>query len=178
MALSARLLSVAVAASLTVGCAAVPPAPAAAPPAQVTAEGLGYFVGDWLAAAVDPGTGEEIRIDYSVEPTLGGAWITGYGESAAIGLKSRDVWGRDPRTGEILRVIFDGSGVYATVRSAGWRGDTLVLEGEVQRKAGALRVRETITRVGPDEFRAVWEALRDGVWTPYSVERLTRRTAA
>jgi len=60
------------------------------------------------------------------------------------------------------------------VRSAGWQGETLVLEGEVRAPSGTVRVRETITRVGANELRAVWEALQDGAWSAYSEERLTR----
>jgi hypothetical protein len=52
-----------------------------------------------------------------------------------------------------------------------------VLEGDSSRNGRTLPLRETITRVGPNEFRAVWEAFRDGAWSPYSVERLTRQAA-
>lgn len=67
--------------------------------------------------------------------------------------------------------MFDSSGTFGTVRSKGWEGERLELEGEA---TSALRVRETITRVGPDELHATWEALLDGTWTAYSVERLRR----
>jgi hypothetical protein len=167
---------------LALGAAAAPaaaqqPAPAVAQtPARTAPEGLEYFVGAWLAEARDPTTGESFSLVYRVEPALGGAWITGYGESPELGFKSRDMWGRDLRTGEIMRVIFNDGGGYATVRSPGWKGDTLVLEGESHGRNAPLRLRETITRVSASEFRAVWEALRDGVWTAYSVERLTRQS--
>lgn len=112
-------------------------------------------------------------IDYRVQTVAGGAWLRGVAEGPD--LRATDMWGRDPRTGEVIRVVFDGSGVYAVVRSKGWAEDTLVLEGDVQREGGPLRVRETIKRIGPDEFEAVWEAFLDGAWTAYSIERLTRR---
>lgn len=141
-----------------------------------TSEGVDYLVGRWVASAEDPGTGETLVIDYEVERTAGGTWLTGSGTSRDGSLKSRDMWGRDPLTGEIIRVVFDGSGAFATVRSRGWEGDRLVLEGDVRSKGGTLRVRETITRLGPDRFRAVWEAHRNGVWTAYSIETLTRQS--
>jgi hypothetical protein len=53
-------------------------------------------------------------------------------------------------------------------------GDTLVLEGSTTSNRGPVVVRETITRLSSTEFQAVWEALLDGVWTTYSVERVTR----
>ena len=135
-------------------------------------EDLAYFVGAWDITATDAKGGGAEAFRYRVEPA--GAWISGAGEGA--GFQARDLWGRDPMSGEILRVIFDGSGTFATVRSAGWQGDRLVLEGEARSKGGVIRVRETITRVGPGEFKAVWEAFRDGAWSAYSVERVIRRT--
>ena len=79
-----------------------------------------------------------------------------------------------PRFGRELCAA-DGSGAFATIRSPGWQGDRLVLEGEVRSKGGILRVRETITRLGRNEFKAVWEARRDGAWVAYSLESLTRQ---
>lgn len=172
------LASMLAAAALAVAAPAAAQESAVPPAAQVTAEGLGYFVGAWTGTGKDPGTGESFNLVYRVEPALGGSWIAGYGESPEIDLKARDMWGRDPRTGEIMRVIFDGSGSYATIRSPGSTGDTLVLEGESQLKRGPVRVRETIRRLGPGEFEAVWELLQDGKWTTYSVERMKRRTDA
>ena len=151
---------------------------AAAAEVPAAPEGLGYFVGDWSASARDPGDGSTVVVSYKVAPALDGAWLAGEAESADLSLRSRDVWGRDPATGEVMRTIFDKSGVYGVVRSRGWEGDRLVLEGEARSKGGTIRVRETISRVGPGEFTAVWEALRDGVWTTYSIERVTRRPVA
>ena len=150
--------------------------PPAAPSAKVAPEGLDYMVGTWLGEGKDPSSGETFSFVYRVEPEVGGAWITGYGESKDAGFKSRDIWGREPKTGEIMRVIFNDGGGYATIRSPGWKGDTLVLEGESYGRTGSLRLRETITRISPTEFQAVWEAFRDGKWAPYSIERVTRRT--
>jgi hypothetical protein len=57
----------------------------------------------------------------------------------------------------------------------GWRGETLVLEGDARSAGGVTRVRETIQRLGPDAFTARWEAYRNGAWSAYSDERATRR---
>lgn len=144
-------------------------------PLQASDEALRFFAGRWLATARDPGTGRSFTLRYEVTPVLGGAWLSGAGESPELGIQVRDMWGRDPATGEIVRVIFQGDGTHGTVRSPGWRGDTLRFEGEVQAGDGVQRVRETITRLGPDEFDALWEAMIDGSWTPYSDEHLVRQ---
>jgi hypothetical protein len=157
------------------------PAGAAAAPrvaeSSIKAQGLDYLVGSWRADAVDPSTGDKFTFDYRVEQAPGGSWIAGFGRSVDGAIQSRDMWGADPLTGGIVRVIFNGNGALATVRSPGWKGNTLVLEGDSSRNGRTLPLRETITRVGPNEFRAVWEAFREGAWSPYSVERLTRLAA-
>jgi agmatinase len=135
-----------------------------------------YLIGAWSISAEDPATHETVAADYRVEQLPGSPWLSGQGVSADRSINARDIWGRDPLTGEIVRVVFDASGAWATVRAKGWTGDTLALEGEVRSGGGTVRVRETITRLGPDRFRAVWEAFRDGRWQAYSIETVTRRT--
>ena len=171
-----RVLAAAVLAVGGVPAAAWAQAPAAAAARPPLAEGVDYLIGRWVGSAEDPGTGERLTIDYRVEPHPGGAWLAGSGLSRDGSLKSRDVWGRDPLTGEILRLVFDSSGAFGVVRSPGWQGDRLVLEGDVRSKGGIVRVRESITRLGPNRFRATWEAQRGGAWVVYSIEELTRQT--
>jgi hypothetical protein len=143
--------------------------------AAAQSEDLRYFVGRWDVASRDPASGEVLHVDYSIEAARGGAWLAGSSVSRDGSLSARDMWGRDPLNGEVIRVIFDGSGTFATVRSPGWAGDKLVLEGEARSKGGTVRVRETISRISPQRFEAVWEAYRNGAWSAYAVETVTRR---
>lgn len=168
------LPTLAAAASATAQGRPTTPEPPPAAASAVASAGLDYFAGSWIVSAKDPNTGEVTKIPYRVEPTLGGAWLTGFAESAELGFRASDMWGRDSRTGEIMRLIFDDRGVYSIIRSPGWDGDTLVLEGDAHSQGGAVRVRETIRRIGAKEFEAVWEARREGRWTPYSIERVIR----
>jgi hypothetical protein len=64
--------------------------------------------------------------------------------------------------------------VLGTVRSRGWQGDTLVLEGVARQKPAPVHVRETIRRESDAAFTATWEAEVDGKWVTYSVEQLRR----
>lgn len=136
---------------------------------------LDYFVGTWRAEAHNPSTGKRFELDYRVEPALRGRWYIGTGHAPALDLEIHDLWGKDPVSGEIVRMIFDSQQTVGTVRSLGWTGDELVLEGEAATRAGLLIVRETITRRGPDELHAVWEARIGQTWTTYSVETLRRQ---
>lgn len=158
-----------------------PPAADAAPadpppsaPAAGCMAAIQYFVGSWVARAENPSTGEKFTLRYRVERALGGSWLAGSGESPELGLEVQDRWGCDPVTQEIVRVIFDSQGTFAMIKSRGWDRDTLVLEGHARAKPGEFPVRETITRLGPAEFKAVWESKSEETWTPYSVEHLTR----
>jgi hypothetical protein len=136
---------------------------------------LDYFVGTWRAEAKNPATGQTFVLDYTVAPMLRGRWYAGTGSAAALDLDIYDLWGKDPVTGEIVRTIFDSAQTSGTVRSKGWSGDVLVLEGDVATSGGRATVRETITKQGPDEFHAVWEAKDGEAWSAYSVEILKRQ---
>jgi hypothetical protein len=143
-------------------------------PAPTVPNELQYFVGTWHVAARDPSTNDLMTITYKVEPSAGGRWLTGHGESSDLSVQARDSWGIDPATGDILRFVFDSSGAYGIVRAREWNGDRLVLEGEAHSKSGPTKVRETITRLGPNRFEAVWEAMQGGSWKAYSIEEATR----
>jgi hypothetical protein len=135
---------------------------------------LDYFVGRWRADAKNPETGASFVLDYAIAPALKGRWYVGTGHAPALDLEIHDLWGKDPVTGEIVRTIFDSAQTTGTVRSAGWKGNVLVFEGEVAASGGRVVVRETIEKKGLDEFHAVWEAKTGDTWSAYSVEKLVR----
>jgi hypothetical protein len=77
---------------------------------------LDYIVGRWEVDATDPTTGQTEKIGYEVQRFVGSAWVSGTAKSTDPGFAAKDVWGRDPLTGEAIRIVFDSSGTYATVR--------------------------------------------------------------
>lgn len=165
---------------LVAGCARDQTSPTSARVSPATAAGeisldprlapIAYFVGEWTAKAENPTTKQRFTLRYTVVPSLKGMWLEGSGVATELGLEIRDYWGVEA-SGEITRTLFDSSGVTGTVRSKGWSGDTLVLEGDIN---AGIRVRETITKRGVRAFDAVWESNSDGTWVAYSVEQLTR----
>jgi hypothetical protein len=158
-------------------CACAASAPPRGTPAPVagTIPELDYFVGRWLAEAKNPMNGQTFALDYRVEPAIKGRWYIGTGHAEALGMEIHDLWGKDPVTGEIVRSIFDSTGTHGTVRSKGWSGDTLVLEGDATTVQGVVHVRETIEKKGADEFHTVWEMKTGEAWQAYSVETLRRQ---
>ncbi|HUQ06546.1 MAG TPA: hypothetical protein VM261_28780 [Kofleriaceae bacterium] len=154
----------------------VPAVPQPQPQSQAHLAPIAYFVGAWTADAKNPATGQAFTLSYTITPSVDGAWLDGAGRAEELGITVSDRWGIDGPTGDIVRVMFDSSGLWGVVRSKGWDGDRLVLEGDANAPGdgGVVRVRETITKVSATEFGAVWESLADGAWTVYSIERLTR----
>ena len=164
------LLAASIALAFTHPAGAQPPTTAAVPENV-----LGYFAGTWDIVATTPGSADVTNYVYEVGPWIQPNWLSGQGRSVPAGEESRDVWGRDGASGELMRIIFADNGTFAVVRSAGWQGNKLVLEGDARSPGGVVRVRETIERLGDNQFLATWEAYREGAWSPYSVERVTRR---
>src|SRR4029453_840207 len=76
---------------------------------------LRYFIGTWDVVSVDPAGDGGLRVCYSVQPFMGKEWISGVARSAKADFGSKDVWGYDRASGELIRVIFDASGTYAIV---------------------------------------------------------------
>ena len=171
----ATILALALSCLLATPLCAAASTPTAGAEAAASQE-LSYFVGRWHVSSFDPQTGERLEIAYVVEPTSTGAWFAGAGSTADGAFGARDMWGRDPRTGELMRVIFDASGAFATVRARAWDGDRLVLEGDALSDNGAVRVRETITRISANRFDAVWEARLNDEWVVYAIETVTRQS--
>lgn len=155
---------------LLVGCAST-----STTPGKGALPELDYFVGSWRAEAKNPTTGKTFVLEYTVRPALRGRWYAGSGTAAALDLEIYDLWGKDAVSGEIVRTIFDSAQTSGTVRSAGWKGNVLVFEGEVATSGGRVTVRETIEKTGPDEFHAVWESKTGEAWSAYSVETLRRQ---
>ncbi|HEU5059910.1 MAG TPA: hypothetical protein VFU21_25440 [Kofleriaceae bacterium] len=163
--------------AILAACGGRAPAPAAreAPPPRSKIPELDYFVGAWTIQARNPATGQRFTMRYLIEPALGGAWLSGHGTSRELGVEVRDYWGRDPAGGGLVRIILQSDGTAGTVRSSGWQGEVLVLEGEVKSGGAVVQVRETITRRGPARFDAVWEQKGPTGWSAYSVEQITRQ---
>lgn len=167
----ARMKALAFAALLLLGCASTRSNVAASKPDP----DLDYFVGNWVINGEDPGSGKKFTLNYRIEPTLDGVWLTGFADSPSMPLKIRDFWGHDPATKGLVRIIVDSGANHGVARATGWQGDTLLFEGTAHGDDGELTVRETITKVSASEFKAVWEAKLEKGWTAYSVEHLQRQ---
>lgn len=159
-----------IASALAVAVAQMGPAP--------QGDFLKYLVGTWRVLSVDPSGGEDLHVCYSVRPFVGQKWISGVATSATRDFGSKDVWGYDGASRQLMRTVFDVSGTHAVVRSTGSESDVLVLEGDATSPGGSMRVRETIRSLSKNKFEARWEALRGGTWSTYALETATRVPSA
>jgi hypothetical protein len=137
---------------------------------------LSELAGRWYVRAENPRTGGKFTLQYVLTPILGGRWVRGVGQSEELMLQVEDLWGKDPVTGDLLRVVFDSSGTYGELRSKGWDNQTLTFLGNARSKEhrSAIGVKLTMTRVSPDELKAVWQSQTEDGWSTYSNEVLTR----
>ena len=65
---------------------------------------------DWDVIVRTPGEAGAATVRYKVRPFSGTAWLSGRGISRELGIDARDVWGRDPLTGDLMRIVFDANG--------------------------------------------------------------------
>lgn len=120
-------------------------------------DALEALVGEWTAEAVDPGTGEPVRGEMTVEWLGGGGYLVQRTTMEnPVFPRTLAMFGPD-RSGErIVQHYFDSRGVarrYAmTLEADAW---TLERDG-VQRYVGRFEDDDTI--------RGAWEWFRDGAW--------------
>lgn len=152
-------------------------------------EPLAFFEGTWRGVAKLGAAAEGEEAHVTLMPDLGGDFLTGTfvvgaagvetdeddGDAKDVELEGRHVWGYDPLKREFFRTFFDSTGLFGTVRSKGWDGDTWIWEGEATTSEQVLAIRQTVKRTGPDAWEATWEAKFEGdVWTVTSVESFER----
>jgi len=124
-----------------------------------------YFRGKWtITVKEDPSA----AYTWTVSEDLKREWLVGVVDKGGERV-STDLW--RVNAGVIERYVFTNDGVFMKVVSSGWKSGKLVLSGIGNGKAIDFRVRETITRISDNKFRAVWERQSDdGKWTVFSDE--------
>lgn len=69
----------------------------------------------------------------------------------------------------------DNMGGWAQSSAAGWKGDTLVYEGEGHMGGQTMKSRDTFTRGGPSTMKHAWEMQVKGKWMPAGEETCTKK---
>lgn len=141
-------------------------------------EPLAFFEGSWRGVNEQDAAGEPAEVHFTLELDLGGDWLSGgfvVGTGAETELEGKHVWGYDPLAREFLSTFFDSTGLFGTLRSKGWDGETWTWEGQATTSEQTLPIRQTITRTGPDSIEVLWEArFEKDRWTQTSRETMER----
>ena len=132
---------------------------------------IAYFEGSWSCQGKmneSPlGPAGEIQGTADIKRDLGGFWQSGTIKGTSKNMPPME--GRfhatyDPAAKQFMMLWVDNMGGWAQSRSSGWKGDTIVYEGEARMGPQKMRARDTFTRSGAGTMKHMWEAEIDGKW--------------
>jgi hypothetical protein len=81
----------------------------------------------------------------------------------------------DSAAKQFLMIWVDNMGGWSQSRSSGWKGDTLVYEGDAHMGGQTMRSRDTFTRSGAGSMRHAWEAQINNKWMPLGEETCKKK---
>ena len=132
--------------------------------------GLDYFKGTWT---VTMKSNPALSFRWTVREELKSSWLVGVVEQNGEKV-STDFWREDGN--KIERFAFTAGGLFVRIESAGWDAGRLLFTGVMSDRTGETNVRETIIKVDPRQFRALWELENpQGRWVVFSDETCTKQ---
>jgi hypothetical protein len=81
----------------------------------------------------------------------------------------------DSATKQFVMLWVDNMGGWAQSASSGWRGDTIVYEGDTHIGGQTMKSRDTFTKSGPAAMTHSWEAQMNGKWMPIGEETCKKK---
>lgn len=132
---------------------------------------LSYFEGTWSCSGkmnetpVNPAGTMTTTVEIGKD--LGGHWQSGVVKGSMPNMppfegKFYVTW--DPAAKQYAMLWMDSAGAWARSMSPGWKGDTLVYEGQSHMGGQAMKTRDTFMRSGPDAMKHMWEMHMGGKW--------------
>ena len=76
---------------------------------------------------------------------------------------------------QFVMIWVDNMGGRAQSTSTGFKGDTMVYEGEGHMGGQTMKSRDTFTKSGPSSMRHTWEMQMDGKWMPLGDETCQKK---
>ena len=133
------------------------------------------MAGTWNVEAVVTGSGRPAEHGTSVVTELyGGVWLE-IRDTYAAGTQDVGYIGFSPMTGLWSSVSIDSLGNANIVTSSGWEGNRIVFEGDLLILGVKAHLRQTIVRLGADEYRLDNEELLATGWKHLDSYRYTRK---
>lgn len=76
---------------------------------------------------------------------------------------------------QFVMLWVDNMGGRAQSMSSGWKGDTMMYEGEGHMGGQTMKSRDTFTKNGPTAMKHTWEVQVDGKWMPAGEETCRKK---
>lgn len=143
---------------------------------------LAYFEGSWTCegkiAESPMGPAGEMRTTADIKPDLNGFWQTGMIKGTMKDMPPMQGQFHstyDPAEKQFVMLWVDNMGGWAQSSSTGWKGDTMVYEGDSHMGPMKMRTRDTFTRGAGSTMKHTWDAEMNGKWTPLGEETCTKK---
>jgi hypothetical protein len=81
----------------------------------------------------------------------------------------------DAGTKQFVMLWVDNMGGWSQTMSSGWKGDTLVFEGDSHMGGQTMKSRDTFTKSGPTAMKHTWEMQVNGKWMPAGEESCRKK---
>ena len=177
-----KLTSLTAMALVTAGFAGISSAQQGPPkPAPEMAQ-VAYFEGNWSCSgktfATPMGPAGTMTSTAEIRKDLGGHFQSGTIKGTQPNqppFEGRFHMTYDPGLKQFVMLWVDNMGGWAQSSAAGWKGDTLVYEGEGHMGGQTMKSRDTFTRSGPAAMKHTWEMQVTGKWMPAGEETCQKK---
>ena len=166
-------------AALVVGLAAQPQGP---PKPAAEMSQLSFMEGNWTCegkmAETPMGPAGAMKSSAMIRKDLNGHFQSGVVKGTMANMPPFE--GRfhvtyDTGKKQFVMIWVDNMGGYAQSTSSGWKGDTLVYEGEGHMGGHTMKSRDTFTKKGPSAMQHTWDVEMNGKWMQAGDETCTKK---
>jgi hypothetical protein len=143
---------------------------------------MAYFEGNWTCSGkmIDSpmGPGGPTKSTVNARRDLDGFFVTGVVKGTMPNMppiEGRFHMTYDTGLKQFVMLWIDNMGAWAQNTSPGWKGDTLVYEGDGHMGGQTMKGRDTFTKSGPTSMKRVSEMEMNGKWMPMGEETCTKK---
>jgi hypothetical protein len=140
-------------------------------------DSMNFFAGDWnfeLWFESNKTQTPDIAAQWTVEKGLDSVFCL-LGNVKINGQNfTHELIGLQPDKKEYIRTIIANDGSYLTFKSTGWKGDQLTWLGTQYTPDQQIGLKEEITKLNANEFKAYFFRLKKGKWVRTQTELLKR----
>lgn len=142
---------------------------------------IAFFEGQWSCSGKmhesPMGPAGTATSTADIRRDLGGFWQVGTIKASAAGMNMEGRYYAiyDPAAKQYVMVWMDSMGGWARSTASGWKGDTMVYEGESHMGAESMKTRDSFTRNGAGAMKHTSEAQIGGKWMTVMEETCTKK---